>query len=248
VRIPITRVTTRIFTTVVFLDLIDSGREFVKIFNEPIIISINPTIQLSEKRVTNPKMETRKYTVFFNQLPFGFLLRIIWANGGRIASVMTKDEMRANVFVNARGLKSLPSAPSKVNTGKKLMTVVEMAVNMALLTSDAAVYTISKLLFPYFSFSKCLKIFSVRMIPISTIVPMAIAIPERATTLASTPKYFIAINADNTVRGRRPEIMIAELIFINISSTTIMVISISSVKALYNCNLTNAAVIEYFFR
>ena len=97
--------------------------------------------QFSEKIVNKPKPKIIRCTKFFTQLPFGFLLRITCANGGRIASVMTTDEMRANVFVNARGLKSLPSAPSKVNTGKKLMTVVEMAVKIAPLTSEADVYT-----------------------------------------------------------------------------------------------------------
>ena len=37
-------------------------------------------------------------------------------------------------------------------------------------------------------------------------VPIAIAIPERATILASTPKYFIAINTDKIATGNRPEI------------------------------------------
>ena len=43
--------------------------------------------------------------------------------------------------------------------------------------------------------------FSVTIIPISTIVPMAMAMPESATTLASTPNVFMAIKLINTARG-----------------------------------------------
>ena len=43
--------------------------------------------------------------------------------------------------------------------------------------------------------------FSETMIPISTIVPIAIAMPDSATTLASTPAYFIAMKHISTASG-----------------------------------------------
>ena len=45
------------------------------------------------------------------------------------------------------------------------------------------------------------KIFSVIIIPISTIVPIAIAIPASDMMLASTPNVFIAMNAISTATG-----------------------------------------------
>ena len=45
--------------------------------------------------------------------------------------------------------------------------------------------------------------------PMSTIVPIAIAIPDKATTLASTRNSFIPIKAKRTARGRIPEIKAA---------------------------------------
>ena len=73
--------------------------------------------------------------------------------------------------------------------------------------------------------------FSVTMIPISTIVPIAMAMPERATMLASTPKTFIATKQSKTARGSNPEIRIELLRCIIITSTTMMVISISRERA-----------------
>ena len=43
--------------------------------------------------------------------------------------------------------------------------------------------------------------FSNTMIPISTIVPIAIAIPASDMMLASTPKTFMAANAISTASG-----------------------------------------------
>ncbi len=55
-----------------------------------------------------------------------------------MARATITDAMRANVFVKARGLKSLPSAPVIVKTGRKLTMVVETAVSTAEPTSVAA--------------------------------------------------------------------------------------------------------------
>ena len=72
------------------------------------------------------------------------------------------------------------------------------------------------------------------MMPISTIVPMAIAMPESATIFASTPIVFIAIKHINTARGKRPLISMEILKFITKTSTTMMVTKISSTSAAFN--------------
>jgi hypothetical protein len=74
-------------------------------------------------------------------------------------------------------------------------------------------------------------IFSERITPTSTIVPMAIAIPERATILASTLNSFMLINTIKTATGNNPEISIEALKLNTIIIITNMVISISRVSA-----------------
>ena len=49
-----------------------------------------------------------------------------------------KADISANVFVNANGLNNLPSCACIANTGKKLITVVSIAVNTAPDTSETA--------------------------------------------------------------------------------------------------------------
>ena len=73
--------------------------------------------------------------------------------------------------------------------------------------------------------------FSESMTPTSTIVPIAIAIPDSATILASTPKSFIAINTINTATGNSPEINTEARRLNTIMIMTKMVMSISKVKA-----------------
>ncbi len=74
-------------------------------------------------------------------------------------------------------------------------------------------------------------IFSVKTTPTSTITPIAIAIPERATIFASTPKRRITINVIKTPIGKRLDIKNDARRFITKSKTTIMLIRISSVNA-----------------
>ena len=117
-------------------------------------------------------------------------------------------EIRARVLVHARGLKSFPSAASMVNTGRKLMTVVERAVRTAWLTSLVALRMIwVREVFGEAS-CRCLRMFSQTTIPMSTMVPMAMAIPERATTLAPISSHFMAPKHIKTAKGRSPEIRI----------------------------------------
>ena len=79
--------------------------------------------------------------------------------------------------------------------------------------------------------SKCRIIFSDSITPTSTIVPIAIAIPDNATIFASTPKSFIAINTIRTATGNSPEISTEARRLNTIIIITKMVINISSVKA-----------------
>ena len=74
-------------------------------------------------------------------------------------------------------------------------------------------------------------IFSESMTPTSTIVPIAIAIPDNATILASTPKSFIAINTIKTATGNKPEINTEARRLNTIMIMTKMVMNISKVKA-----------------
>ena len=74
-------------------------------------------------------------------------------------------------------------------------------------------------------------IFSDRITPTSTMVPIAIAIPERATIFASTPKSFMAIKTIKTATGNKPEIKMEARRLNTIMMITKMVINISNVNA-----------------
>ena len=73
--------------------------------------------------------------------------------------------------------------------------------------------------------------FSVIIMPISTNVPMAMAIPERDITFESTPSLYIAMNAIITASGRVRATTIELLKWSRNIVTMIMVIIISSVSA-----------------
>ena len=144
---------------------------------------------------------------------------------------MITEAIIANVFVNAKGLKSFPSAAVIVNTGKKPTTVVATAVTIALATSLDARYITSSLLSPSFDSLRCFRMFSHITMPISTIVPIAIAIPDSATILASILKIRIAIKHISTAIGNSPLIKIELRRCITNAITTITVTSISSISA-----------------
>ena len=65
----------------------------------------------------------------------------------------------------------------------------------------------------------------------STIVPMAMAIPDRATMLASTLNNFIAMNTISTATGKSPEISREALRLKTITIITKMVMRISILRA-----------------
>ena len=87
--------------------------------------------------------------------------------------------------------------------------------------------------------------FSDRITPTSTIVPMAIAIPDKATILASTLNSFIEIKTIKTAMGSKPEISREALRLKTITIMTNMVIRISKVKAsskVFNVSLMSSVL------
>ena len=74
------------------------------------------------------------------------------------------------------------------------------------------------------------------MTPTSTMVPIAMAIPESATMLASTLKSFIVMNTIRMATGNNPEIRMEARRLNTITIITSMVIRISSVSASFNVN------------
>ena len=69
------------------------------------------------------------------------------------------------------------------------------------------------------------------MTPTSTMVPIAMAIPDKATIFASTSNNFMAIKTINTATGNNPEIKIEARKLKTITIITKMVIKISKLKA-----------------
>ncbi len=59
--------------------------------------------------------------------------------------------------------------------------------------------------------------------PMSTIVPMAMAMPDNATTFASTPENRMQMKEKRTARGSTPEINAALRRWSTIKMTTMMV-------------------------
>ena len=153
------------------------------------------------------------------------------ASMGMMINPISSAASMVNVFVKASGLKSLPSAASMANTGRKLTMVVESAVITAPATSVVAVYTTFRRSFPRAPLlsgsSRCRIIFSVKTTPTSTITPMDMAIPDRATMLASTPNCLIAMKAISTPTGSKLDIRKEALRFNTRTMTTRMLISSS---------------------
>ncbi len=76
--------------------------------------------------------------------------------------------------------------------------------------------------------------FSVIIMPISTNVPIAMAIPERDITFESTPNLYIAMNAISTASGRVMATTRELLIWRRKIAIMTMVMIISSVSAFFN--------------
>ena len=148
-----------------------------------------------------------------------------------MVSATIMEATRAKVLVQARGLKSFPSAAIMVNTGRKLTTVVLTAVTTAEPTSLVAASITSSLSSPGPASPRCFNMFSVTTIPISTMVPMAMAIPERATIFASTPNTFMAMKHMRTASGSNPEMSMELLRCMTMMRTTMMVTRISPARA-----------------
>jgi len=73
--------------------------------------------------------------------------------------------------------------------------------------------------------------FSQRTMPMSTIVPMAMAMPDRATMFASTPKCLIAMKHIRMANGSMPPISTLLRMCNTITITTISVTSTCCVNA-----------------
>ena len=133
----------------------------------------------------------------------------------------------AKVLVKASGRNNFPSAPSSANTGKKLTMVVSTAATTAEPTSAEPSYTVvnKSSLSPWVSNLRTM--FSDITIPTSTMVPMAIAMPESATMLASTPNNFITIKVINTAMGKSPDTTREARRLNKSTMTTMMVVRIS---------------------
>ena len=151
-----------------------------------------------------------------------------------MVSATITDAAKANVLVNASGRNSLPSAPIIVNTGRKLTIVVATAVSTAPPTSLDARWITSSRFSSGRASSRCFKMFSQRMMPMSTIVPMAMAMPERATMLASTPNVFMAMKHINTASGNSALISSELRRCITETRITMIVTRISSTSAVFS--------------
>ncbi len=80
------------------------------------------------------------------------------------------------------------------------------------------------------SMSMCLSVFSTNTTPTSTMIPMAIAIPDSATILACIPAYRMMIKVAKTPTGKILEITTEALRFKTKTITTMMAISVSCVS------------------
>ena len=118
------------------------------------------------------------------------------------------------------------------NTGRKETMVVPIPV----ITADDTSFTDSKMSCSSASprmlsrssrASRCLTTFSMNTTPTSTITPMAIAIPLRATMLASTPVSFMMMNVLSTAKGNMTDITIEALRLTTRISTTMIQMSTS---------------------
>ena len=109
-----------------------------------------------------------------------------------------------NVLVNASGLKSRPSVPSSVNTGRNATVITRSEKKIGRPTSTSAAVTTSwrGVGRPADSQSSSrLCTFSTTMIAASTMAPMAMAIPPRLMMLAPRRRAAIGTKASSTAMG-----------------------------------------------
>ena len=86
--------------------------------------------------------------------------------------------------------------------------------------------------------------FSVNTMPMSTIVPIAIAIPPSAMMFASTPVSFIATSASSTPRGSTALITSELRMLRSITRTTSTVIRISWKSAVDSVSMVSCTSCE----
>ena len=197
----------------------------------PIIKSIRAVhaCQVINKRTPAPIRIPLK--IFLILFVLKLILKRICTRVGRTTIPRIKAAISAKVFVKARGWNSFPSCACIAKTGRKLTIVVEIEVTTAALTSVVASYITFISFFPliplFSGISRCLRIFSTSTMPISTITPIAIAIPDKATMFASTPLNLIRMNVIRTPIGSSPATISDALRFITRIIMTMMLIRIS---------------------
>jgi len=151
---------------------------------------------------------------------------------GTTYTLSRKAEKMAAVLVMARGRNSLPSEDDRNNTGRNATMVVITLVRIAPATCPVPVITeLSR------SSSGCSRIrrftLSNTMMPVSTMVPMAMAMPPRERMLASTRRIFMKMKVNNTPAGRiRLMITLPRMLMIR-KRITIEVTRISSRRAVF---------------
>lgn len=106
----------------------------------------------------------------------------------------------ANILVNARGEKSFHSCPVRAKIGTKERIIISIAKRRGHATSLVETRIILLLSFTvrFFFPSNLLYAFSVTTIAASTIVPIAIAIPQRDIIFDGIPSIFIQRNVIST--------------------------------------------------
>ncbi len=111
--------------------------------------------------------------------------------------------------------------------GMKLTIVVNTAVVTAPPTSTEAWYTTSRRDAPGGACRSLWTMFSHSTMPMSDMVPTAMAMPDRETMLASMPKNFIAPNPMRTARGISEETRMPVRRLVSMRTMTMIVIRTS---------------------
>src|SRR5690606_25339848 len=106
--------------------------------SRPIATSTRPTSHENKKHDTAPATMKPIIVHRLNISRWKRPAKMTCATGGMIVSATMRDAISAKVLVYASGVKSLPSAPTIVNTGRKPTMVVDTAATTALPTSLVA--------------------------------------------------------------------------------------------------------------
>ena len=116
-------------------DLAFSGmKSAVRKYSDASAVTL-PSIWYPATKAKMPAIVIRQRNILFFRKVENLKLKRMSARAGIMVIATITDPRSTKVLVNARGLKSFPSAPVIVKTGKKLIIVVIMAARTALATS-----------------------------------------------------------------------------------------------------------------